>query len=85
MMDNLCLLHNKEYDRFCPECGIHTITANIPTEFVQIGGYFVGREKAIGGKYYHNRLWVENGVGEGCFIPLPKVETLIAKEFQKHF
>ncbi len=71
----------------CKNCGhkLTSITAGIPDEMVMIGGLFVGKEKALPHKYYHNRLWVENGSGEGCFIPLPKVEKLIADEFLKHF
>jgi len=87
-MENLCLLHNTPYDDQCSVCtkeGLRSIAADIPTEMVQIGSYFVGKRKIIKGEYYKNDLWVETHEGEGCFIPLPKVEKVIGDEFLKHF
>ena len=72
--------------QFCETCEhqLIPIDAALPEVMVQIGGLYVGREQMITGKYYHNRLWVQNGSGEGCFIPLPKVEKLISEEFSTH-
>jgi len=64
---------------------MHKITDSIPTTLVQIGGLYVGKEVFIKGEYYKNRLWVQDSGGEGGFIPLPKVEKLIAEEFLRVF
>ena len=73
--------------QFCETCEhqLIPIDAALPEVMVQIGGLYVGKEQMIPGQYYHNRLWVENSSGEGCFIPLPKLEKLISEEFSKHF
>jgi len=69
----------------CKTCGstLNSITENIPVNLVQIGGLYVGKEVRIQGKHYRNRIWIENFNGEGCFVPLPKIEKLIAEEFNK--
>jgi len=64
---------------------IRSLMADIPEELVQIGGYFLGKRKIIKGEFYKNDLWIENSIGEGCFIPSPKIEKAIADEFLKHF
>ena len=71
----------------CKICNhrLTSINDTIPDNLVQIGGLYVGKEVWLKDKYYHNRLWVESSSGEGCFIPLPKIEKVIAEEFDKHF
>jgi len=75
-------------NQHCETCGERlntSITDGIPTDLVQIGGYYIGKEVMIKDKYYHNRVWIENTGGEGLFMPLPTFEKFIGDWFKENF